>query len=146
MTAVIAACFTVGYAVLVQYSRYTAHKKLHFNDDDPDKVAMASNFAVVPYLIIPLIFCGISVLCSLFAVDYAVCSGYITDTEGIAVWTVAVAVAVYLILDFKLVSHVGDAVYFDTIESKFHNVVAQDLITDDEVKAAVAEYLKNRKA
>lgn len=146
MTALIAVCFTVGYAVLVQYSRYTAHKKLHFNDDDPDKVAMASNFAAVPYLIIPLMFCGISVLCSLFAVDYAACSGYITDTEGIAVWTVAVAVAVYLILDYKLVSHVGDAVYFDTIESKFHNVAVQDLITDDEVKAAVAEYLKNRKA
>lgn len=147
MTALIAVCFTVGYAVLVQYSRYTAHKKAHFDDDDPDKVAMASNFAVVPYLIIPLIFCGISVLCSLFAVDYAVCSGYITDTEGIAVWTVAVAVAVYLILDFKLVSHVGDAVYFDTIESRFHQAaVAADIITDDEVKAAVAEYLKNRKA
>ena len=146
MTALIAACFTVGYAVLVQYSRYTAHKKAHFDDDDTDKVAMASQFAAVPYLIIPLIFCGISVFCSLFAVDYAASSGYVTDAEGIAVWTVAVAVAVYLILDFKLVSHVGDAVYFDTIESKFHQGVTADLITDDEVKAAVAEYLKNRKA
>ena len=145
-TALIAACFAVGYAVLVQYSRYTAHRKAHFDDDDPDKVAMASKFAVVPYLIIPLIFCGISVFCSLFAVDYAASSGYVTDAEGIAVWTVAVAVAVYLILDFKLVSHVGDAVYFDTIESKFHQGVTADLITDDEVKAAVAEYLKNRKA
>lgn len=145
MTALIAACFTAGYAVLVQYSRYTAHKKAHFDDDDPDKVAMASQFAVVPYLIIPLIFCGISVFCSLFAVDYAASSGYVNDAEGIAVWTVAAAVAVYLILDYKLVSHVGDAVYFDTIESKFHQAVA-DLITDDEVKAAVAEYLKNRKA
>ena len=43
-------------------------------------------------------------------------------------------------------AHVGDAVYFDTIESKFQQGVAADLITDDEVKAAVAEYLKNRKA
>lgn len=146
MTALIAACFTVGYAVLVQYSRYTAHRKAHFDDDDPDKVAMASKFAVVPYLIIPLMFCGISVFCSLFAVDYAASSGYIAGAEGIAVWAVAVAVAVYLILDYKLVSHVGDAVYFDTIESKFHNVAVQDLITDDEVKAVVAEYLKNRKA
>lgn len=145
LTALIAVCFTVGYAVLVQYSRYTAHKKLHFNDDDPDRVAMASKFAVVPYLIIPLIFCSLSVFCSLFAVDYAVYSGYITGAEGIAMWTVAAAVAVYLILDFKLVSHVGDAVYFDTIESKFHQAAVQDL-TDDEVKAAVAEYLKNRKA
>ena len=143
-TALIAACFAAGYAVLVQYSRYTAHKKAHFDDDDPDKVAMASKFAAVPYLIIPLIFCGISVFCSLFAVDYAACSGYVADAEGIAVWTVAVAVAVYLILDFKLVSHVGDAVYFDTIESKFHQAVAADL-TDDEVKQAVAEFLKNRK-
>lgn len=144
MTALIALCFTAGYAVLVQYSRYTAHKKAHFDDDDPDKVAMASKFAIVPYLIIPLIFCGISVCCSLFGVDYAANSGYVTDAEGIAVWTVAVAVAVYLILDYKLVSHVGDAVYFDTIESKFQQGIA-DLITDDEVKAAVAEYLKNRK-
>ena len=146
LTALIAVCFTVGYAVLVQYSRYVAHKKAHFDDDDPDKVAMASKFAALPYLIIPLIFCGISVVCSLFAVDYAASSGYVTDGEGIAVWTVAVAVAVYLILDFKLVSHVGDAVYFDTIESRFHQGVTADLITDDEVKAAVAEYLKNRKA
>ena len=144
MTALIAACFTVGYAVLVQYSRYTAHRKAHFDDDDPDKVAMASKFAAVPYLIIPLIFCGISVFCSLFVVDYAASSGYVTDAEGIAVWTVAAAVAVYLILDFKLVSHVGDAVYFDTIESKFHQGVTADL-TDDEVKQAVAEFLKNRK-
>lgn len=144
LTALIAVCFTVGYAVLVQYSRYTAHKKAHFDDDDPDKVAMASKFAVVPYLIIPLIFCGISVVCSLFAVDYAASSGYVNDAEGIAVWTVAAAVAVYLILDYKLVSHVGDAVYFDTIESKFQQAVAADL-TDDEVKQAVAEFLKNRK-
>ena len=145
LTAMIAMCFTVGYAVLVQYSRYTAHKKAHFSDDDPDKVAMASKFAIVPYLIIPLIFCGLSVFCSLFAVDYAVYSGYIIGAEGIDIWTVVAAVAAYLILDFKLVSHVGDAVYFDTIESKFHQAVVQDL-TDDEVKQAVAEYLKNRKA
>lgn len=145
LTAAIAACFTVGYAVLVQYSRYTAHKKLHFNDDDPDTVAMASKFAVVPYLIIPLIFCGLSVFCSLFAVDYAFYAGYVTGTEGVAGLTVMVAVIIYLLADFKLVSHVGDAVYFDTIESKFHQAAVQDL-TDDEVKAAVAEYLKNRKA
>ena len=145
LTALIAVCFTVGYAVLVQYSRYTAHKKAHFNDDDPDKVAMASKFAIVPYLIIPFIFCGLSVFCSLFAVDYAVYAGYVTGTEGIAGLTVMVAVIIYILADFKLVSHVGDAVYFDTIESRFHQAAVQDL-TDDEVKAAVEQYMKNRKA
>ncbi len=144
LTAVIAACFTIGYAVLVQYSRYTTHKKAHFTDDDPDKVAMASKFAIVPYMIIPLIFCGLSVFCSLFAVDYAVYAGYVSGAEGIAMWTVAAAVAIYILADYNLVRHVGDAVYFDTIESRFHQAVAADL-TDDEVKAAVAEYLKNRK-
>lgn len=143
-TALIAVCFTVGYAVLVQYSRYTAHKKLHFNDDDDDKVAMSSKFAIVPYLIIPLIFCGLSVFCSLFAVDYAVYAGYVTGTEGVTGLTVMVAVIIYLLSDYNLVRHVGDAVYFDTIESKFHQGVRKDL-TDDEVKAAVAEYLNNRK-
>ena len=146
MTAVIAACFTIGYAVLVQYSRYTAHKKAHFNDPDADKADMASKFAFVPYMIIPLIFCGLSVFCGLAAVDYAVSVDWITGAEGAAIWSVAAAVAIYIMADYNLVRHVGDAIYFDTIESKFHASVAPDL-TDDEVKQAVADWLmKNRKA
>lgn len=144
LTAVIAACFTIGYAVLVQYSRYTAHKKAHFNDDDADRV-MASKFAFVPYMIIPLIFCGLSVFCGLAAVDYALSVDWISGAEGAAVWSVAAAVAIYILADFNLVRHVGDAVYFDTIESRFHQAVTADL-TDDEVKAAVEQYMKNRKA
>ena len=145
LTAVICACFTIGYAVLVQYSRYTAHKKAHFGDDDDDKVAMASRFAVVPYLIIPVIFCGLSVFCGLAAVDYALSLDWISGAEGAAVYSVAASVIIYILADFKLVRHVGDAVYFDTIESKFHQAAVPDL-TDDEVKQAVADYLKNRKA
>lgn len=144
LTAVICACFTIGYAVLVQYSRYTAHKKAHFNDDDADKVAMASKFAFVPYLIIPVIFCGLSVFCGLAAVDYALSVDWITGAEGAAIWSVAASAGIYILADFNLVRHVGDAVYFDTIESKFHQAVAADL-TDDEVKQAVADFLKNRK-
>ena len=145
LTAVICACFTIGYAVLVQYSRYTAHKKAHFNDDDDDKVAMASKFAFVPYLIIPVIFCGLSVFCGLAAVDYALSVDWISGAEGAAMCSVAASVVIYILADYKLVRHVGDAVYFDTIESKFHQAAVQDL-TDDEVKQAVADYLKNRKA
>ena len=145
LTAVICVCFTIGYAVLVQYSRYTAHKKAHFNDDDTDKVAMASKFAFIPYMIIPVIFCGLAVFCGLAAVDYALSVDWITGAEGAAIWAVAASVGIYILADFKLVSHVGDAVYFDIIESKFHQAVVQDL-TDDEVKAAVEQYMKNRKA
>jgi hypothetical protein len=144
LTAVICVCFTIGYALLVQYSRYTAHKKAHFNDDDADKVAMASKFAVVPYMIIPVIFCGLSVFCGLAAVDYALSVDWITGAEGAAIWSVAASAAIYILADFNLVRHVGDALYFDTIESKFHQAAVQDL-TDDEVKQAVADYLKNRK-
>lgn len=144
LTAVICVCFTIGYAVLVQYSRYTAHKKAHFNDDDADKVAMASKFAFVPYMIIPVIFCGLSVFCGLAAVDYALSVDWITGAEGAAIWSVAASAGIYILADFNLVRHVGDAVYFDTIESKFHQAVAADL-TDDEVKQAVADFLKNRK-
>ena len=144
LTAVICVCFTIGYAVLVQYSRYTAHKKAHFNDDDADKVAMASKFAFIPYMIIPVIFCGLSVFCGLAAVDYALSVDWITGAEGAAIWAVAASVGIYILADFNLVRHVGDAVYFDTIESKFHQAVAADL-TDDEVKQAVADFLKNRK-
>ena len=144
LTALIAACFTVGYAVLVQYSRYTAHKKAHFDDDDPDKVVMASKFAFVPYMIIPIIFCGLSVFCGLAAVDYAMSVDWISATEGAAVWCVAASTIIYILADYNLVRHVGDAVYFDTVESKFHQAVAADL-TDDEVKQAVVEFLKNRK-
>jgi len=145
LTAVICVCFTIGYALLVQYSRYTAHKKAHFNDDDADKVAMASKFAFVPYMIIPVIFCGLSVFCGLAAVDYALSVDWISGAEGAAIASVAASVVIYILADFKLVRHVGDAVYFDTIESKFHQAAVQDL-TDDEVKQAVADYLKNRKA
>lgn len=145
LTAVICACFTIGYAMLTQYSRYTAHKKAHFNDDDDDKVAMASKFAFVPYMIIPIIFCGLSVFCGLAAVDYAMSVDWISATEGAAVWCVAASTIIYILADYNLVRHVGDAVYFDTVESKFHQAVAADL-TDDEVKQAVTEFLKNRKA
>ena len=144
LTAVICACFTIGYAMLTQYSRYTAHKKAHFDDDDPDKVAMASKFAFVPYMIIPIIFCGLSVFCGLAAVDYAMSVDWISATEGAAVWCVASSTIIYILADYNLVRHVGDAVYFDTVESKFQQAVAADL-TDDEVKQAVAEFLKNRK-
>ena len=144
LTAVICVCFTIGYAVLVQYSRYTAHKKAHFNDDDADKVAMASKFAFIPYMIIPVIFCGLSVFCGLAAVDYALSVDWITGAEGAAIWAVAASVGIYILADFNLVRHVGDAVYFDTIESKFHQAAVADL-TDDEVKQAVADFLKNRK-
>ena len=145
LTAVICMCFAIGYALLVQYSRYTAHKKAHFHDDDPDKVAMASKFAFVPYMIIPVIFCGLSAFCGLAAVDYALSVDWITGAEGAAIWSVAATVAVYILADYNLVRHVGDAVYFDTIEARFHQAVGANL-TDDEVKAAVAEYLlKNRK-
>ena len=146
LTAAICACFTIGYAMLTQYSRYAAHRKAHFNDDDPDKVAMASRFAFIPYMIIPIIFCGLSVFCGLAAVDYAMSVDWISATEGAAVWCVAASTIIYILADYNLVRHVGDAVYFDTIESKFQQGIAADLITDDEVKAAVAEYLKNRKA
>lgn len=145
LTAVICVCFTIGYALLVQYSRYTAHKKAHFNDDDADKVAMASKFAFVPYMIIPIVFCGLSVFCGLAAVDYALSVDWISGAEGAAIASVAASVVIYILADYKLVRHVGDAVYFDTIESKFHQAAVQDL-TDDEVKQAVADYLKNRKA
>ncbi len=144
LTAVICVCFTIGYALLVQYSRYTAHKKAHFNDDDADKVAMASKFAFVPYMIIPVIFCGLSVFCGLAAVDYALSVDWISGAEGAAIWSVAASAAIYILADFNLVRHVGDAVYFDTIESKFHQAAVADL-TDDEVKQAVADFLKNRK-
>ena len=146
LTAAICVCFTIGYAMLTQYSRYTAHRKAHFNDDDPDKVAMASKFAFIPYMIIPIIFCGLSVFCGLAAVDYAMSVDWNSATEGAAGWCVAASTVIYILADYNLVRHVGDAVYFDTIESKFQQGVAADLITDDEVKAAVAEYLKNRKA
>ena len=90
-TALIAVCFTVGYAVLVQYSRYTAHRKAHFNDDDPDKVAMASKFAFIPYMIIPIIFCGLSVFCGLAAVDYAMSVDWIRKRPSItaSAWAAA---------------------------------------------------------
>ena len=146
LTAVICVCFTIGYAMLTQYSRYTAHRKAHFNDDDPDKVAMASKFAFIPYMIIPIIFCGLSVFCGLAAVDYAMSVDWISATEGAAVWCVAASTVIYILADYNLVRHVGDAIYFDTIESKFHASVAPDL-SDDEVKQAVADWLmKNRKA
>ena len=146
LTAAICVCFTIGYAMLTQYSRYTAHRKAHFNDDDPDKVAMASKFAFIPYMIIPIIFCGLSVFCGLAAVDYAISVDWISAAEGAAVWCVAASAVIYILADYNLVRHVGDAVYFDTIESKFQQGAVADLISDDEVKAAVAEYLKKRKA
>ena len=146
MTAVICVCFTIGYAMLVQYSRFAAHKKAHADDDDDDKVIMASHFAIVPYMIIPIIFCGLSVFCGLAAVDYAMSADWITGAEGATIWSVAASTAIYIMADYNLVRHVGDAVYFDTIESKFHQSVAPDL-SDDEVKQAVADWLmKNRKA
>ena len=82
--------------------------------------------------------------CGLAAVDYAMTADWITGAEGAVIWSVAASTAIYIMADYNLVKHVGDAVYFDTIESKFHSAVAPDLF-DDEVKQAVAEWLKSRK-
>ena len=145
IVAAIAVCFTAGYAMLVQYSRYTAHKKAHWKDEDPDKVAMSSRFAVIPYMIIPLVFVGLSVFCGLTAADYAFAAGWMKSDIGIPIWSAAASLAVYILADYGLVRHVGDAVYFDTIESRFHKAAEQVVLSNDEVKLAVEEFLKNRK-
>lgn len=109
----IAFLVTTGWLACVQWSEFQAHNKKHGGDTD-------TKFAVVPYFLIPMIGAGIAVFASLFVADYLIIHDYIAGVEEIAFTTSVVSVAIYMILDYLVISHVGDATYYRTIESKVY--------------------------
>lgn len=153
--AVLSFFFAFGFMVLKQWSEYEDHRKVHADDDPASKAYRDANrFAVVPYLIIPLIFVAMSVIAGLFAVDYAASVGWLNGSEGIAIWCIIASVVIYAVADYGLVSKVGDAAYFRFIESKVFQTVVElrwEDLTADEQQAvmegkSIKQIMKERKA
>lgn len=142
LVAGIALFVVIAYFSLVQYSKFVAHKKAHVNDEG-DSLHLSSKFAFIPYFAIPFIFAVVSVMAGMCAVEFCVGKGYISTEEAVMFWTAAASVGIYILADFKLVGHIGDAVYFETIESKFHGVVSS-AVDQDEITKAVEAFLKSR--
>lgn len=143
---IVAACAVVivlAYIGLVQYSRYVAHKKKHVNDESTSK--LTNSFAFIPYALIPIMFGAAAVFVGLVAADYIAFRGWVDGDSGVLIASVIFSIALYIVMDAGLVRHVGDAVYFDTIESKFLGV-ADDVVDDVDtvdVKRAIAEALND---
>lgn len=125
----IAFLVTTGWLACVQWSEFQAHNKKHAGDTDTD-----TKFAVVPYFLIPMIGAGIAVFASLFVTDYLIIHGYISGVEEIAFTTSVVSVAIYMILDYLIISHVGDATYYRTIESKVYKSADTANIDEEALK------------
>lgn len=143
VVASVAGVILLAYIGLVQYSRYVAHKKKHANDGD-DRVTMANTFAVIPYAIIPILFGVGAAFVGVSFADYFAGAGWVTTCAGVALAAVIMTLAAYILMDVGLIKHVGDAVYFDTIESKFRDSVVSD-VSEDQIKDALIAYLTKGK-
>lgn len=120
----------------VQWSAYEDHRKKHAADDPESKSFRDANrFSVVPYFMIPLAFCVLAVAIGMFIGDYTVSSGIVRGSEGIAICVVGASIVAYVIMDYGIVSRVGDAAYFRFIESAIVKAVVRidpEDLTDDE--------------
>lgn len=116
---VIAMCAVVVIAWIgvIQYSEFTQHIKKNIGAPEA-KLKQAQEFAVIPYLVIPVLFGAVSVIGGLFITDYAIVHGYVAGTEEICACAIIASVVANCILDKGIVSHIGDTVYFRTIENK----------------------------
>lgn len=124
----------------VQYSRFVEHKKKHKDDEYGTE-----KFAVVPYLVIPVFGAVVSVCLALFVTDYAVMKGWIDTVQWIAVVNAFIAVVIYALADNYLIGHLGQAVYYETIESKVADTVksgAGSADIDEKVKEALQRILR----
>jgi len=116
---------------LVQYSRYSEHRKKHSGEQDA--------FAYLPYYFIPAVGCAISVFASLVAVAYCLECRYIVNDYYAVAWSAIATVVVYMVLDYVLIRKIGDVVYYETIERKVAEKTAEvinlsDLSSDDRKK------------
>lgn len=128
----------VSWILCIQYSRYVMHKKKHVNDEKYEEP-----FAIVPYFIVPVLFGALSVIGGLWIGDYLTIKEYLAGTEEVLAVTTVASVIVYGILDYYIVSHVGDAVYFETIEADMVKSAKQpDDTSKEDLKALLRELLK----
>ena len=111
---------------LTQWSQYVQHQKKHAEDD-----LGTEKFAIIPYLVIPILGAVVTTLVSALAVDIAIGRGYITGTEEIAVAMLALDVVLYCLADYYLLGHVGDATYYKTIEAKVADAAKSAAESDD---------------
>lgn len=142
---VIAMCAVavIGWIGLIQYSKYVQHIKA--NVDAPEaKQEQAKEFAFIPYLIIPVIFGAISVFAGLWVADCTAVKGYFAGAEEITAIAITASIIVNCILAKYLVNHIGDAVYFATIENKVAKVAEEfPQISEEDMKLlAVLKQLK----
>lgn len=111
---------------MTQWSAYVTHKKKHAEDE-----LGTEKFAVIPYLVVPLLGALVTTILAALGVDIAIGHGYICgDTEDITVVTVIFDIILWCLADYYLVSHVGDAVYYQTIESKVADAAKSALPSD----------------
>lgn len=120
LIASIAAIAVLAWIVLVQYSKYTDHIKA--NRDNPDNLRLATEFAVFPYAVIPVMFGILAAIASLAITDWAVTRGYISTVTECLGASVILSIVIDCVLAKYLVNQVGNAVYFATIESKVASV------------------------
>ena len=114
----------VAWIVLVQYSKWQQHIKSNVNSSEAKQQA-AKDFAFIPYLVIPVLFGAVAVTGGLWVADLCAVKGWFSGVEEIAVVAVIASVVIDCVLGKYLVSHVGDAVYFATIENKVAEVVEE---------------------
>lgn len=134
----LAAAAVIGWILCVQYSKFIQHKKAHVNDEK-----FKENFAVVPYFIVPVLFGSLAVICGLWVGDYLAIKGYIAGPEEITAIVIGASVTAYAVLDHYIVSHVGDAVYFQTIEADIvKSAASADDTSKEDLKALLRELLK----
>ena len=130
----------VVWMAITQWSEFVDHQKSTTHDKDA-----AEKFAVVPYLLIPLLGCAISVLGALWCGDWLNCHGYVSGAEETCGVTVGVAVVIYCLVDKYLLAELGNSTYFKTIESKVADTVKSASEYSDE-DIAFLEAVKRMKA
>lgn len=134
--------FLVAFACmsLVQYSRFVEHMKAHADDDKESvEYRLAQKFAFVPYLLIPALFVVICTVIGAIVADTAVYMGYIHGAQFTAIVAVAATVVLFALADFYLISKIGDAAYYLTVEKKAFLAVAQPVAEEVEKSTAISD-------
>lgn len=122
ITIAMCAIAMVAWVGIIQYSKFEQHIKKNIGTEKEDP---ARKFAVIPYFVIPVLFGAISVIVALFVTNWVIGRGYVATEEDIAIVAIVATIVANCVLDKALVSHIGDTVYFKTIEDKVAQVAEE---------------------
>ena len=102
----------IAWIGIVQYSR-----KVLDDTEDASHDSEKPKFALIPYLVIPIIWGAVAVGLGLYAGNFLIGRYGLASEDGL-VLCAGLSLLIYMVLDWKVVSMCGDAKYFLDLEKE----------------------------